>query len=110
MRVPSAICALLLCSFASLSWSQTQSATVRGEVQDSTGATVPGATLTLTNLDQNRPWTTQSNEVGAYIFQQIPPGPYSLTVEADGFIWWAVQSNADPNVVGWVAGDFIAPI
>ena len=85
MRVSSALCALLFCSFTSLSWSQTQTATVRGEVQDSTGATIPGAKLTLTNLDQNRPWTTQSNEVGAYIFQQIPPGPYSLIVEADGF-------------------------
>jgi hypothetical protein len=85
MRVFSALCALLLFAFAGSAWAQTQSATVRGEVQDSTGATVPGAKLTLTNLDQNRPWTTQSNDVGAYIFQQIPPGPYSMVVEADGF-------------------------
>ncbi|MEZ5361346.1 MAG: carboxypeptidase-like regulatory domain-containing protein [Bryobacterales bacterium] len=58
---------------------------MRGQVQDASGAVIPGAQLTLTNLDQNRPWTTQTNESGAYIFQQIPPGPYSLVVQADGF-------------------------
>ncbi len=61
------------------------SATVTGVVQDSTGAVIPGANLTLTNVQQNRPWTTQSNAVGAYTFQQIPPGNYRLEVEADGF-------------------------
>ena len=36
----------------------------------------------------------------------ITDGP----VEADGFVWWAVQSTADPNQVGWIAADFIAPV
>lgn len=64
---------------------QTQTATVRGEVTDSTGAVIPGASLVLTNIDQNRPWEVESNATGAYVFQQIPPGNYSLAVEADGF-------------------------
>ncbi len=64
---------------------QTQTATVRGAVTDSTGAVIPGATLTLTHVDQNRPWSAESNAVGAYVFQQIPPGSYSLEVAADGF-------------------------
>lgn len=66
-------------------WSQTQFASIRGNVEDSTGAVVPNATLTLTNIDQNRPWVTKSNDSGAYVFQQIPPGNYRLQVEARGF-------------------------
>lgn len=64
---------------------QTQFASVRGSVEDSTGAVVPSASLTLTNVDQNRPWTTKTNDAGAYVFQQIPPGNYKLQVEAQGF-------------------------
>ena len=77
--------AALLAAFPAAVLAQTQTATVRGEVTDSTGAVIPGAALVLTNLDQNRPWEVESNATGAYVFQQIPPGNYSLAVEADGF-------------------------
>ena len=66
-------------------YGQTQTATVRGSVTDASGAVIPGAALTLTNIDQNRPWQGESNASGAYLFQQIPPGNYSLGVEAAGF-------------------------
>lgn len=75
----------LLAAFPAAVLAQTQTAPVRGEVTDSTGAVIPGAALVLTNLDQNRPWEVESNATGAYVFQQIPPGNYSLAVEADGF-------------------------
>lgn len=77
--------AIVLVVTVTSGWAQTQTATVRGEVTDSTGAVIPGAALTLTNLDQNRPWEVESNAAGAYVFQQIPPGNYSLEVQADGF-------------------------
>src|SRR5215813_32290 len=64
---------------------QTQTATVRGSVKDSSGAVVPGALLTLTNIDQNRPWKTATNEAGEYALLQIPPGRYTLQVEGKGF-------------------------
>ncbi|MDX1980297.1 MAG: carboxypeptidase regulatory-like domain-containing protein [Bryobacteraceae bacterium] len=81
-RLRLAVCALFsaLCLSA-----QTQTATIRGIVQDSSGAVVPAAALTLTNTGQNRPWTTRSNDAGAFVFGQIPPGNYSLEVEAQGF-------------------------
>lgn len=78
------IAVVLALSCASLI-AQTQFATVRGVVEDSSGAIIPSATLTLINTDQNRPWTTKSNEAGAYVIQQIPPGNYRLEVEAQGF-------------------------
>lgn len=71
---------------------QTQSATMRGSVADSSGALIPGAALTLINVDQNRPYRTMSNASGEYVFVQIPPGRYSLTVEAKGF----KKSQRDP--------------
>ncbi|MBI3280922.1 MAG: carboxypeptidase regulatory-like domain-containing protein, partial [Acidobacteria bacterium] len=77
---------------------QTQTATVRGVVQDSTGAVIPGARLILTNVDQNRPWEATSNEVGAYVFLQIPPGNYKLEVTAPGF-----KKNERPGMVLEVA-------
>ncbi|MEZ5399074.1 MAG: carboxypeptidase regulatory-like domain-containing protein [Bryobacteraceae bacterium] len=71
--------------FPCLAAAQTQFASIRGVVEDSSGAVVANAALTLTNVGQNRPWSTQSNESGAYVFQQIPPGNYNLQVEAAGF-------------------------
>ena len=80
MRV--AALAMLAAAFAA---AQTQTATVRGSVTDSTGAVIPGASLTLTNLEQNVARSAESNAAGAFVFQQIPPGSYSLAVEAEGF-------------------------
>ncbi|MFN0102272.1 MAG: TonB-dependent receptor domain-containing protein [Bryobacteraceae bacterium] len=77
------LCFVLLLTPALLA--QTQTASLRGVVQDSSGAVLPSAQLTLTNIDQNRPWTAASNESGAYVFFQIPPGNYRLQVEAKGF-------------------------
>jgi len=64
---------------------QTQTATVRGIVLDGTGAVVPGASVTLANTDQNRSWRVGTNAEGEYVFVQIPPGNYALSVEAQGF-------------------------
>lgn len=66
-------------------FAQTQTATLRGSVTDNSGAVIPGTRVTLTNTDQGRTWNATSNEEGAYVFVQIPPGPYSLAVEAKGF-------------------------
>ncbi|MBY0503943.1 MAG: carboxypeptidase regulatory-like domain-containing protein [Bryobacteraceae bacterium] len=64
---------------------QTQSATLRGSVKDASGALVPNATLTLTNVDQNRASATTANDSGEYVFVQILPGRYTLEVTANGF-------------------------
>src|SRR5579871_3540796 len=64
---------------------QTQTATLRGVVTDRSSAVVPNATVILTNVDQNRSWRVTSNTDGDYVFVQIPPGNYGLTVEAKGF-------------------------
>src|SRR5690349_1589783 len=56
-----------------------------GTVSDSTGAVVPGAAVTATSVDTGRTWRTQTNDVGVYNLTAVPPGAYTLAVEAAGF-------------------------
>jgi hypothetical protein len=70
---------------AALASAQTYTATVRGTVTDASGAVVPGAIVTLTNTEQNRPYSFNTNQAGEYVLVQVPPGSYSLTVKAPGF-------------------------
>ena len=79
-----AICVILL-AFLPCAFAQTQTATLRGVVTDRSGGVIPGAAVVLTNVDQNRPWSVLTNDVGEYVFLQIPPGRYSLTVTQTGF-------------------------
>ncbi|MBS1826672.1 MAG: TonB-dependent receptor [Acidobacteria bacterium] len=76
---------LALAVFAGVLGAQTQTATLRGVVFDNTGAVIPAARVTLTHTAQGRTWNATTNEEGAYVIVQIPPGPYSMTVEAKGF-------------------------
>src|SRR6188508_1593745 len=59
--------------------------TITGEVKDTTGAALPGATVTAQNIGTNAVRTQQSNEVGAYAFPAMPPGAYLVKAELDGF-------------------------
>src|SRR5438128_9378691 len=76
---------VLCLPLATAAWAQTQAASVHGRVTDSSGALVPGAQVTLTNVNQGRSWNFQTNEAGEYVFVQIPPGDYALSVEIPGF-------------------------
>lgn len=60
-------------------------ASLRGVVTDSTGAVVPGATVTLTNKATNETQTAKSDANGFYIFNALPAADLSLRVEAPGF-------------------------
>jgi hypothetical protein len=59
--------------------------TITGEVKDASGAVVPGATVTVVNKATNATRTTSSNEVGLFDFPALPPGPYTVKTELDGF-------------------------
>ena len=56
-----------------------------GEVKDSTGAVVPGATVMATNLGTNASRTGTTNEAGLYAFPALVPGMYRVRVEMKGF-------------------------
>ena len=58
---------------------------IQGTVTDSTGAVIPGATLTLKNLSTNETVTRTSSDAGVYNFNALPADRFTLTVEKDGF-------------------------
>lgn len=65
-------------------WAQT-TGTIRGTVQDPSGAIVPGAQVAaiLTQAYVNR--TTQANAEGQYVLPALPVGLYTVVVKAPGF-------------------------
>ena len=78
---------LVLCAFlsASLTHAQTVTGTITGTVVDSTGATLAGTTVTVTNeaTGAERSLVTTAN--GVFIFTSLPPTTYSVKVELSGF-------------------------
>jgi hypothetical protein len=81
-----AVMGLVVNTTAPLAFGQTNTTgDVAGLVADSSGAIVPGATLTLTSLATGAARSTTSNSSGEYRFSQLPPGRYSLSVTASGF-------------------------
>jgi hypothetical protein len=61
------------------------SATLGGRVEDSSGARLSGATVTITSLDTNQTSAVTSDEEGRYRFSYLPAGSYRLIVEHPGF-------------------------
>jgi len=76
---------LILILFCALTAYAQYRASIQGVVTDPDGATVSGATLTLTNLEINQKLTATSDANGIYNFNALPPSKYSLTVEKTGF-------------------------
>ncbi len=60
-------------------------ASVQGTVTDQTGASVPGATVTLTQTATGTSRASTTDGAGVYALPNVPVGPYSLSVAAPGF-------------------------
>jgi outer membrane receptor protein involved in Fe transport len=80
-------------------------ATVSGTVQDSSGAVVANAPVTLTNVGTNISKTLKTGSDGSYLFTLVPIGTYQLTVQQPGFrkyvrdgIVLNVNQNAKVNI------------
>ena len=61
------------------------SSSVTGRVTDATGAVIAGASVTLTDISTNISKTTQSNSAGLYVFNEVNPGTYDISVTNAGF-------------------------
>src|SRR5262245_33868129 len=59
--------------------------TVTGEVKDTSGAIIPGAQVTVQNTSTNATREMPSNDAGIYTFTALPPGPYVVKAELQGF-------------------------
>src|SRR5579884_1791676 len=82
---------LVLALMATLCWSQTGMGNIQGTVKDVSGAVVPKAAVMLRHVATNRQFTTESNDVGFFLFPSIDLGDYELTVSAPGMETWKGQ-------------------
>src|SRR5580704_929040 len=64
---------------------QTFRGTILGSVSDSSGAAVPGASVTIKNLDTGLTRTVATSDDGSYSAPELPIGNYSVSVEKAGF-------------------------
>ncbi len=82
-----ALVAMLVGTFAvpSTVYAQAVTGTLLGNVTDSSGAAVPGATVTATETQTNSSRTAVSNEAGHYIFSSLRNGTYTVEAELQGF-------------------------
>ncbi len=64
---------------------QAVSGSISGVVKDASGATVPGATVTITSLERKTVDTVVSNESGFYLKDRLLPGTYEVRAELAGF-------------------------
>ncbi len=64
---------------------QTERGNITGAVTDSSGAAVPGATVTITNVATNQNVTVTTTSAGDYNGANLPPGDYRLEFSATGF-------------------------
>ena len=75
---------ILLAAWVATGGAQTQGG-ISGLVTDSSGAAVPGATVTVTNTATRGTRNTTTNGEGLYAFPGLPPGSYQVKVELQGF-------------------------
>lgn len=59
--------------------------TLSGRVTDATGATIPSAKVVATETNTGAKAEATTNPDGSYTLPFLAPGPYQLTVEANGF-------------------------
>jgi len=66
-------------------WGQSGNSAIAGDLKDATGAAVPGAKVTVKNLESGVRVETVSNDSGLYRAGALLPGSYQIEVDSGGF-------------------------
>ena len=107
----SVVAILLFISFSLQLFAQTATGSISGTILDPSQAPVSGAVVTLTNIDTGQVRTAQTNNLGYYSFQLLPPAIYKFEVSASGFQRFVVDrvpldvGSAVPENVSLQVGD-----
>jgi len=80
-----ALAGWLWCGLAAPAAAQGTTGSVLGVVKDSTGAVLPGASVSVVNADTNVTRTVTTNAVGEFKVEFLPVGTYRVEVMLDGF-------------------------
>src|SRR5689334_21008361 len=77
----------VVCAFAIGASAQSAAAVgaISGVVIDTSGAAIPGATITVKNTDFSSVRTLTSDDAGAFAATFLPAGAYTVEVRAQGF-------------------------
>jgi hypothetical protein len=88
MRFPSfrVACLILLFQATLLLEAQVNTASLSGLATDPTGAVIANSTVMVTNTATGYSRTVHTDSAGAYSFQDLPIGQYTVTVSASGFV------------------------
>ena len=76
---------VILLLAASVAFAQVTTGTISGTVTDATGAVVPGAEVTVKNVDTGITRIMTTDERGRYTAPQLPPGNYEVSTSIAGF-------------------------
>src|SRR5579875_2984539 len=87
MRMRNLLVLLMLCfaAWSGRSWGQFETASLVGKVSDTTGAVVPGATVTAVNVETSVAISRVTNRNGEYNIPALRPGTYRITADAQNF-------------------------
>jgi hypothetical protein len=80
-----ALTALAVAFSAGEASAQTLYGSIVGNVRDTSGASIPAASVTIIHRGTNESRQTQTNSSGGYSFPTVPSGQYELTVTKEGF-------------------------
>ena len=73
------------CILASVAFAQAPTASLRGQVTDSSQAVIPNAAVSLRSRDTGLQRSTSTNSYGEFNISALPPGRYEVTASAPGF-------------------------
>lgn len=76
---------IILCLLLPGLQAQTTYGSIVGTARDASGAVVPGVKVTATNVSTNTSAAAVTNDLGAYSFTTLIPGPYRVQAEVGGF-------------------------
>src|SRR5438034_11066282 len=76
---------VLIAFGTSLIFGQGGTATILGVVRDTSGALIPGVSITVKHVDSGLTRTVVSSEHGGYFAPLLPVGPYEVTALMPGF-------------------------
>ncbi len=85
MRKWVVVCSILALCLCSAGFAQTVEGIITGRVDDSSGARIPGVSVTLSSRALQGDRTVVTDENGNYRFPGLPPGTYTVKFELPGF-------------------------
>lgn len=86
LRISSLVLLALFTMFSIVAIAQETTGSISGTITDSSGASVKGATVTLTNTDRGEDVRTlTTNSAGFYTATSLPLGTYSVKIASGGF-------------------------